>query len=241
MKELSQKGALDFMVVAAIAIVLAVGGFALYRVTNSSDENSSNSVSKAGQASGDEGGADSTETNESQEESSTKSYIDEMSGLSFNYPGEWGEARKTDLVEKCDDGSTTGSKYIYDFSNADTQVVLESEDFKFAGLNFCYGEKTSDPVSYFDRLPDSALFSDENATVFAQADSCIGPVENKYINASVPTDSKKYKIVGLYSLDTYQLSESDAVALCEDEYKVITTGLSYDDQLRAFVHSISVK
>lgn len=229
MKNMNTKG-FTLVEVLLIVLIISVLGFAGYYAytQNNVDQDSSTTTSQ--------------ETNDSEEEedSDQSTYESSATGLTFNYPDEWGDVTEENLATTCEADGVVGEKYKYTFSQKEAYIMLPSQDFSFDGVNHCLGE---DPrISYNNKLTAEQTFHDENGlTVFAQTDSCIGAVENSYINAYVRPNSQKFQTVGVYHLDKYKLSPEESKGFCEGSYSTTTQGLDYSEELRQFLNSLAIK
>lgn len=225
----SQKG---FTLVAGLLIVLIISilvftGFYVYTQNNNGEDLSTATPQET-----------SEEVNDS-EDSNQSTYTSSTTGITFNYQNEWGTVTEEDLVTACEVENAVGEKFKYTFSDTDAYMMLPSQDFSFDGVNHCLGEDPRTP--YREELTaEQTFYNENNLTVFAQIDSCMGTVENSYINAYVQTDSQKYKTIGVYHLDKYQLTASESEGFCEGSYSATTEGLDYSEELSQFLNSLSV-
>ncbi|MDX1535766.1 MAG: hypothetical protein R3346_03335 [Candidatus Spechtbacterales bacterium] len=193
----------------------------------------------------------------SAEEKEWESFLSDETGLVFAYPAEWGEVYEENQLLKCQDqisaqnAEVSGSSYIYTFRTNEGEttentphLVLSSKDFKIqkGGPIHCFANDSLS-VMDFNEVHESEYFENtERRRVFVDADSCIGPVEKKYINASaiVSTRSPVYTNVSVYNLDVADIPDDEVTSYCSGDKVISKEGLDYNNKLKGFMQSIVV-
>ena len=248
---LNNKGFGFFPVLLAI-LLISVIGFGGYYVWN---ENKSDTPGPQPNNSVLEQSEESTEAE--QESSNLITYLDDESGITFEYPREWGDVEQKDVFEFCsqqlnqDRAITAGNSYRLSFTNNSVvKLSASTEDFEFTGMLPCLFPSVLNLLQVksngdFGAPTDSEHFDEsqyfileDDMYVHQSIDSAIGPVDEFHIVGSKRLASSTIKRVS-FVLQSVPLTEKEKASYpegLEDGYN----RLDYTQELQNFVNSISV-
>lgn len=225
--------------VLVVILVIGVVGFASFWAMNNLGENTDD----------DDTAQEDPTAPDHDDSEDLASYSSTQTGLAFSYPEEWGEVNEADnIAENCQDQIdqglvVEGEEYQYGFTNnTQASLLIRSSDFNVtSGVAHCLESLhvVEGSVDYKNLNSERYFVNQDGTYVFAAADSCIGEVESKYLQAVRETGSTDYGLVSVI-LDSSTLSETEAEAFCSGD-ELSKSGLDYTHAHTHFVESINIQ